>query len=78
MDPVTHGLIGAAASQSFANKRGFRAAAFTGFVSALLADLDVFLMSSTDPLLNLELHRQITHSLVFIPMGALVASFVHL
>ncbi|MEX2478771.1 MAG: metal-dependent hydrolase [Gracilimonas sp.] len=76
MDPVTHGLIGAAASQSLAKKETFRAAAFTGFVSATLADLDVFLFSPSDPLLNLELHRQFTHSLIFIPIGALVATFL--
>jgi len=76
MDPVTHGLIGATASQSFANKRAFRAAAFTGLASAMLADLDVFLYSASDPLLNLELHRQFTHSIVFIPVGALVATIL--
>lgn len=76
MDPVTHGLIGATASPSFADKRAFRAAAFTGFVSALLADLDVFIASSTDPLLNLEMHRQFTHSLIFIPVGALIATLL--
>ncbi|HBX65631.1 MAG TPA: metal-dependent hydrolase, partial [Balneolaceae bacterium] len=76
MDPVTHGLIGATASQSFADKRSFRAAAFTGLASAMLADLDVFLSSASDPLLNLELHRQFTHSIVFIPIGALVATLL--
>lgn len=76
MDPVTHGLIGATAAESFANKRTFRAAAFTGMVSALLADLDVFIYSSSDPLFNLELHRQFTHSIVFIPIGALVATIL--
>jgi len=74
MDPVTHGLIGATASQAFAKKETFRAAAFTGFVSAILADLDIFLFSASDPLLNLELHRQFTHSLIFIPIGALLAA----
>lgn len=76
MDPVTHGFIGATASQSFADKRTFRAAAFTGLVSSMLADLDVFLGSVSDPLLNLELHRQFTHSLVFIPVGALIAALL--
>ncbi|MBO6586653.1 MAG: metal-dependent hydrolase [Gracilimonas sp.] len=76
MDPVTHGLIGATASQSFADKRSFRAAAFTGLASAMLADLDVFLGSASDPLLNLELHRQFTHSIVFIPVGALFATLL--
>ncbi|MDR9417332.1 metal-dependent hydrolase [Gracilimonas sp.] len=76
MDPVTHGLIGATASQSFAKKKQFRAAAFTGLTSALLADLDVFIASPSDPLLNLEMHRQFTHSLFFIPFGALIATLV--
>lgn len=76
MDPVTHGLIGATASQSFAKKETFRAASFTGLVSATLADLDVFLFSASDPLLNLELHRQFTHSFIFIPVGALVATLL--
>ncbi len=69
MDPVTHGLIGATAAQSFAKKETFRAAAFTGFVSATLADFDIFLFSASDPLLNLELHRQFTHSFIFIPIA---------
>ncbi|MGN8225125.1 metal-dependent hydrolase [Gracilimonas sp. BCB1] len=76
MDPVTHGLIGATASQSFADKRSFRVAAFTGLASAMLADLDVFLGSASDPLLNLELHRQFSHSIVFIPVGALIATIL--
>ena len=76
MDPVTHGLIGATASQTFASKTKLRAAALTGFISAMVADLDVLIMSPQDPLLNLEMHRQFTHSLVFIPFGALVASLL--
>ncbi|WP_020402141.1 metal-dependent hydrolase [Gracilimonas tropica] len=76
MDPVTHGLIGATASQSFAKKKSFRAAAIVGLGSALLADLDVFIASASDPLLNLEMHRQFTHSLFFIPVGALVATLL--
>lgn len=76
MDPVTHGLIGATASQSFAEPKTHRAAAFTGFVSAMLADLDVLISSTSDPLLTVELHRHFTHSLIFIPIGALVATLV--
>ncbi|MAO64577.1 MAG: hydrolase [Balneola sp.] len=74
MDPVTHGLIGATTSQSFAKKNQFRAAAFTGLASAMLADLDVFISSASDPLLNLEMHRQFSHSVLFIPVGALIAT----
>lgn len=76
MDPVTHGLIGATASQTFASKTKIRAAALTGFLSAMVADLDVFIMNPVDPLLNLEMHRQFTHSLIFIPLGALLAALL--
>ena len=51
-----------------------RPAAITGFVAAMLADLDYFIHIPSDPLFNIEVHRQFTHSLVFIPIGALVAS----
>lgn len=74
MDPVTHGLIGTTASTSFADKRTFRATAFIGFASALMADLDVLISSASDPLLKLEMHRQFTHSLIFIPVGALITT----
>ncbi|NBC67235.1 MAG: metal-dependent hydrolase [Bacteroidetes bacterium] len=76
MDPITHGLIGATASQTVAKQKTFRAAAFTGFVSAMIADLDVFIPTGTDPLLTLELHRHFTHSFIFIPIGALIATFL--
>ena len=74
MDPITHGLIGATATQSFSNKQNLRQVSLVGFFSALLPDLDVFISRATDPLLNLEFHRQFSHSLVFIPVGALIAS----
>lgn len=76
MDPVTHGLLGATASQSFASMDKIRSAAFTGLASAMIADLDVLIFDSADPLLNLEIHRQFSHALVFIPAGALVAALL--
>ncbi len=76
MDPLTHGLIGASASQWFADRNRLRPAALTGLTAALLADLDVFIHSSSDPLLNVEIHRQFTHSLIFVPIGALVATLI--
>ncbi|MCG2588640.1 metal-dependent hydrolase [Rhodohalobacter sulfatireducens] len=74
MDPITHGFIGATASQTVAKPETFRAATFTGFVSAMLADLDVFIPTGSDPLMMLELHRHFTHSIIFIPIGALIAT----
>lgn len=76
MDPLTHGLVGAAASQTASKKETFRAASFTGAIAAMLADLDIFLHIPSDPLFNIEIHRQFTHSLVFIPVGALVATLL--
>jgi inner membrane protein len=74
MDPVTHGLIGASASQSVVSDEQLRPAAIIGVFSAMLADLDVFISDPADPLLNIEIHRQFSHSLVFIPVGALIAA----
>ena len=74
MDPLTHGLVGAAASSSFAKKEIIRPAAATGFVAAMLADLDYYIHIPWDPLFNIEIHRQFTHSFIFIPVGALVAA----
>ncbi|MFP8488699.1 metal-dependent hydrolase [Gracilimonas sp. Q87] len=74
MDPVTHGLVGASLSQSFADHSKFRVASLTGFVAAIFADADVFISSASDPLLNLEIHRQFTHSFVIIPFGALIVT----
>lgn len=74
MDPLTHGLTGAAAAQSFAGRDKQRPAAFTAFVSALLPDLEFFIHRADDPLFNIEIHRQFTHSFLFIPVGALITA----
>ncbi|MGM0739707.1 MAG: metal-dependent hydrolase [Bacteroidota bacterium] len=74
MDPLTHGLTGAAAAQSLAGTEKQRPAAFTAFVSALLPDLEFFIHRAEDPLFNIEVHRQFTHSFVFIPVGALITA----
>ncbi|MGM0546884.1 MAG: metal-dependent hydrolase [Bacteroidota bacterium] len=74
MDPVTHGLIGASAALTFSKKEHLKPAAVIGLTSAMLADLDVFISDPNNPLLNIELHRQFSHSLIFIPVGALFAA----
>lgn len=76
MDPVTHGLVGATSAQFFSDKDTFRTASFIGFIAALAPDADVLLGSSSNPLLTLELHRQFTHSFIFIPFGALIVSLI--
>lgn len=74
MDILTHGLLGSTLALSCSRKNEMRAAAATGFLAALLADADALIRSSEDPLLVLEYHRQFTHSLVFIPAGALLVT----
>jgi len=74
MDPLSQGTVGAAFAQSAANKKNIAKIGAVGFLAGLAPDLDVFIRSSTDPLLFLEYHRQFTHSLFFIPLGALIVS----
>ena len=76
MDILTHGLLGGTLAQSCSRKSETRAATTVGFLAALLADADALIRSSTDPLLTLEYHRQFTHALVFIPVGALLVALI--
>ena len=45
-----------------------------GAIGGLAPDLDVFIRSASDPLLNIEYHRHFTHSLAFVPIGGALAS----
>ncbi len=76
MDILTQGLLGATLAQSVARQRDMRVAAGVGFAAGLLADADVLIRSEHDPLLALEYHRHFTHSVFFIPFGALLAALV--
>jgi inner membrane protein len=40
----------------------------------MAADLDIFIRSSTDPLVGLTYHRHFTHSLLFVPIGGVLAA----
>ena len=75
MDPVSQGVVGAAASQLVSSRREKVEAAGIGFLAGLAADIDVIFRSSVDPLLFLEYHRHFTHALVFIPVGALFCAW---
>ena len=72
MDPVSQGVVGAAFAQTAARRTTLATVAWYGALGGMAPDLDVLFQSSTDPLLFLEFHRQFTHSLVFIPVGALL------
>ncbi len=74
MDLFTHAVVGAAGAASVAPARETRLAALVGAAASLLPDTDALISSTSDPLLTLEYHRHFTHSLVFVPVGALVAA----
>ena len=74
MDPLSQATIGAAAAQSVIKKADLARIGVIGALAGMAPDLDVLIQSSTDPLLQLEYHRQFTHSLVFIPLGALLCA----
>jgi inner membrane protein len=76
MDPLTHGITGSMASLTISEPENKKRAAIIGFGAAMLADIEAFIQWPGDPLFNLEIHRQFTHSLIFIPFGALIAASV--
>ncbi len=103
MDPVSQGILGAAAAQTLSHRLNIRLpspssdrtstqevepstskinrlllAALIGGFAAMAPDADVAIYSTTDPLLFLEYHRQFTHSLAFIPVGAAICSLIAL
>jgi inner membrane protein len=75
MDPLSQGVLGAAAPQA-ASRRFAALAGLLGMIAGMTPDLDIFIRSDSDPLLFLEYHRQFTHSLVFIPVGGLLCAVV--
>ncbi len=78
MDPISQGALGAAAPQAVLGREKLPAFALLGCLAGMAPDLDVFIRSSTDPLLFLEYHRQFTHALVFVPVGAaIIAVLLH-
>ena len=76
MDPLSQAAIGAAAAQSGNRATHLRHALWIGALAGMAPDLDVLIRSDTDPLLALEYHRQFTHSLFFVPVGALICACV--
>ena len=77
MDPFSQAAFGASLSQSFAEDRKKQLSAMViGALAGMAPDLDILINSDFDPLLFLEYHRQFTHSLVFIPFGALLCALV--
>jgi len=76
MDPVSQGVLGAVVAQLVASRKQMPRAAMLGGLAGMAPDLDVLIRSSIDPLLFLEYHRQFSHSLVFIPFGAVLCALL--
>jgi inner membrane protein len=76
VDTFTHGLLGAAAAQALFAKKLPRSAGLIGFIAGVAPDLDFFVGSASDPMASIVYHRQFTHSLIFIPLGALLVSLL--
>jgi inner membrane protein len=76
MDPVSQGVLGAALPSALGNKDKLKTIIWVGFLAGMAPDLDVLIRSPTDPILFLEYHRQFTHALAFIPIGALLCAAV--
>lgn len=76
MDVLTQGLLGAAVAQSGSKQSETKIATLVGFITGLLADADVLIRSAEDSLLTIEYHRHFTHSLFFVPFGALIAALL--
>lgn len=76
MDPISQGALGAVVPQAVAAPDKVRAFGLIGCAAGMAPDLDVFISSPTDTLLFLEYHRQFTHALVFIPIGAAVVALL--
>ncbi len=74
VDFITQTMLGAVAAQATMTGKLGRRAVLLGAAGGLLPDLDVFLEGITDPAVPFELHRHFTHSLLFIPLGAALAT----
>jgi inner membrane protein len=76
LDLITQGLLGATLAQTAAPRGEVRVATLAGFAAGLLPDADALIRSDADPLLFLEYHRHFSHALVFVPLGALIATLL--
>ena len=77
MDVLSQAVLGSSLSQSFAKDKTKQfSALLIGALAGMAPDLDVLIRSTNDPLLFLEFHRQFTHSIIFIPFGALICALV--
>ncbi len=76
MDPITQAAAGSIAAQIFSKRENRRTATWVGALAGMAPDLDILIQSASDPTVSLLYHRHFTHSLAFIPMGALLCALL--
>ncbi|MCY3859976.1 MAG: metal-dependent hydrolase [Gammaproteobacteria bacterium] len=74
MDPISQGSLGAVLPQSVLQHENLGRLTLCGALAGMAPDLDIFITSDVDPLMFLVFHRQFTHALIFIPIGALIVA----
>jgi len=74
MEPVSQAVLGAMGAQLKYKSEDFKKITLWGALGGMAPDLDYIIRSKTDPLFTIEYHRHFTHSLIFIPIGALAVS----
>lgn len=74
MDPLSQASLGAVLPQSVLRHEHLGRLTLCGALAGMAPDLDVFIASDADPLMFLVFHRQFTHALIFIPIGALIVA----
>lgn len=77
MDLISHAAAGALIAHAAAPKQRPRSLVWLGALAALIPDADVFIGSSTDPLLTLEYHRHFSHALITAPVIALLLTLIY-
>lgn len=76
MDSLTQVVLGAAVGEAVLGKKVGNRAMLWGAVAGTIPDLDVFLRLFTDPITATELHRGISHSLLFSLLVAPLLGFL--
>lgn len=81
MDSLTQIVLGAAVGEAVLGKKIGTRAMLWGAIAGTIPDLDVFLKFVTDPITATEMHRGLSHSIVFsllmTPLLAWVAHKIH-
>lgn len=76
MDPITQGALGAAFSQIPTSQKIPKKSWFIGALAGMAPDLDIFIKSSSEPLLSIYYHRHFTHSIFFAPIGGFLIALI--